>query len=642
MTHKVYTIGVTDAKFWDEVYKELVTDHPHPISDHVPLRTVECTDPKEHSATRGNFLLTDEEAAVLNEDDRIAWVELAPEVYPEAYPPPSFATRRFKTNVKVYRDLDSVVAPPTLSATAAEQGRTNWAVVRTGIQSSGDFWGTANTNINTTLGDVSYTLTGKNVDIVIHDSGVMQYHPEFRDANNISRVRDIVLDGPLYIDPQFFISRNLTNTKYDGRVGIASTAARTWWSNASERSPQFASFGTVSVTSKYGEKETLGDGGISNGLTSGHGTACASLTGGKSFGLAFECNFWNMSGIGQPSYISIGINQNYDLIKLFHLMKPVNPETGLKNPTLVNGSWGYQAAFNSTSTVSYRFRGSTGTFTGNAATSNQVTAMKNGLSNQVAGAYLSWSSSSRSSSTDTSANECINAGVIYVAAAGNNNQRLGIGTDDPDRLNYMSDPYFGTSDHRPAYFPAGTVPCNHRDWMIPQGAGFDSRTDFHPVICVGAMDDYINTDNTERKAYYSNNGPGIDVWAPADETLAAGANGTSYATYPRYDLSNFYDGLFNGTSAAAPVCTGLIALYLQANPKATARDVKTWLRERASVLTTLYQDTSTDDTTTAYWTGIYNMRGAEKRLLYNPYANDAQPKVDQVTFSGNGISFFQS
>ena len=641
MTHKVYTIGVTDAKFWDEVYKELVTDHPHPISDHIPLRTVECTDPKEHSATRGNFLLTDEEAAVLNEDDRIAWVELAPEVYPEAYPPPSFATRRFKTNVKVYRDLDSVVAPPTLSATAAEQGRTNWAVVRTGIQSSGDFWGTANTNINTTLGDVSYTLTGKNVDVIIHDSGVMQYHPEFRDANNISRVRDIVLDGPLYIDPQFFISRNLTNTKYDGRVGIASTAARTWWSNASERSPQFASFGTVSVTSKYGEKETLGDGGISNGLTSGHGTACASLVGGKYFGLAFECNLWNMSGIGQPSYISIGINQNYDLIKLFHLMKPVNPATGVKNPTLVNGSWGYQAAFNSASTVLYRFRGSTGFFAGNAATSNQVTAMKNGLSNQVAGAYLSWSSSSRSSSTDTSANECINAGVIYVAAAGNNNQRLGIGTADPDRFNYMSDNYFGTLDHRPAYFPDG-VPCNHRDWMIPQGAGFDSRTDFHPVICVGAMDDYINTDNTERKAFYSNNGPGIDVWAPADETLAAGTNGTSYATYPRYDLSNFYDALFNGTSAAAPVCTGLIALYLQANPKATAREVKTWLRERASVLTTLYQDTSTDDTTTAYWTGVYNMRGAEKRILYNPYANDAQPRVDQVTFSGNGISFFQS
>ena len=30
MTHKVYTIGLTDARFWDEVYKELVTDHPHP------------------------------------------------------------------------------------------------------------------------------------------------------------------------------------------------------------------------------------------------------------------------------------------------------------------------------------------------------------------------------------------------------------------------------------------------------------------------------------------------------------------------------------------------------------------------------------------------------------------------------------
>ena len=142
---------------------------------------------------------------------------------------------------------------------------------------------------------------------------------------------------------------------------------------------------------------------------------------------------------------------------------------------------------------------------------------------------------------------------------------------------------------------------------------------------------------------YSNNGPGIDVWSPADETLAAGTNGVAgYTNYPRYDLSNYYDTLFNGTSAAAPVTTGLIALYLQANPKATSRDVKTWLKNNASKLTTLYQDATTDDTTTAYWTGLYNMRGAERRILYNPYANDAQPSVNQITFSGNGISFTQS
>ena len=51
---------------------------------------------------------------------------------------------------------------------------------------------------------------------------------------------------------------------------------------------------------------------------------------------------------------------------------------------------------------------------------------------------------------------------------------------------------------------------NHRDWMNPQGIGFDSTTDFHPVVCVGAMEDSVSN-GLEYKASYSNNGPGIDV-----------------------------------------------------------------------------------------------------------------------------------
>ena len=51
-----------------------------------------------------------------------------------------------------------------------------------------------------------YSFSGKNVDIVIHDSGVLQYHPEFM-VNGQSRVNDIVLDGPYQIDPFYFIEK---------------------------------------------------------------------------------------------------------------------------------------------------------------------------------------------------------------------------------------------------------------------------------------------------------------------------------------------------------------------------------------------------------------------------------------------------
>lgn len=634
-----YTIKVKDSEHWQEIHDTLCG-----ISscDCIPDREVVCCDEKEHSSTRGTFELTEEEAELLKQHEMIEWVELSPTDYPNKYPKPQPATKRFKKDVKIYRDL-GLSAPPATNPTSAENYRTNWAVKRVGIKTNGDFWGGVTGNPPTKTGDVSYSLTGKNVDIVIHDSGVLQYHPEFLDSNGQSRVRDIVLDGPYHIDPDYFdnVIPGVKYTKPDGRIGIATTAAEQWWENGSNRSAQFSSIGTVLISSNYTVARSMGsslDG--TNSLTSGHGTACAGLAAGRYMGLAFEANIWNMPAISDN--VSMDIEPSYDLIKLFHKYKPINPNTGRKNPTVVNGSWGYQAGFFSSSSVGYKFRGSVGIFTGNVATTNQVTAMKNGLNNQVDGAFKSWSTSSRSSSTNTAGDELMAEGVIYVAAAGNNNQRLGIGSNDPDRLNYMQDRFFNTGDPR-AEFGGLNCPCNHRDWMNPQGIGFDTQNDFHPVICVGAMDEFINTNYSERKANYSNNGPGIDVWAPADETIAPGTNGIDkYTNYKRSDNSNFFDTNFSGTSAAAPVVTGLVALYLETNPQATSKDVKEWLRTYGSVGvgTDLYQDEVTNDTLTTYWTGQYNMRGAEKRILFNPYANDVVPSISGLDISG--VSFSQT
>ena len=639
---KKYTIKVTSPEYWQEIHDLLCEET---CCEHIPDRKVACWDEKLHSPTRGTFELEDEEVEALRNHEKIEWIELSPTDNPDSFPKPQPATKRFRQDVKVYRDLSVTNAPPATNPTAAELYRTNWAVRRVGLATVGGGWpgvGSAGgADAPVTTSDISYSLTGKNVDVVIHDSGVLQYHPEFLDSNGQSRVRDIVLDGPYYIDPDYFITNNFTYIKPDGRTGITTASAEGWWENASNRSVAFQSEGTVLIPASYTVNNALGaslDG--SNNMTSGHGTACAGLSAGKYFGLAFESNIWNMPGIDDN--VGMGIEANYDLMKIWHRNKPINPATGRANPTVVNGSWGYQAAFGSADSVSYKFRGTTGSFTGNASTTDLVTAMKNGLNNQVNGAYKSWSSSSRSSSTDTAADELMAEGVIYVAAAGNNNQRLGVGAADPDRLNYMDDDYFNAGDPR-SEFPGVACPCNHRDWMNPQGIGFDSVNDFHPVICVGAMNDEITTLNgyqEEFKAPYSNNGPGIDVWSPADETLAPGTNGVSgYTDYQRYDDTRFYDVNFNGTSAAAPVVTGLIALYLESNPTATSRQVKEWLNNHGSLLGA-YLDRNTDDTQTTYWTDTFNLRGAEKKLLYDKSANDLKPKVSGVTFSG--ISFSQS
>ena len=637
MTLKKYELKVKTPEDWDEVHDTLCGVSS---CECFPDREVTCFDDKLHSPTRGTFLLHKTEADRLAQDSCIDWIELDPSENPDEYPKPEHYVKRWGKEVKVYRDLNGGGQPVSTGATIGELDRTGWQIVRTGIKTNGDFWGTLSGNIAAQPSDASYSLTGKNVDVIIHDSGVLASHPEFLDENGVSRVRDIVLDGPYYIDPDYFEENALTYTRWDGRIGITTTSAHSWWQNGANRSAQFSSIGIVNISSTYTAPRAIGVGSDgTNEMSSGHGTSSASLVAGKNFGLAFEANIWNMSGIGEPAAMSITIEQNYDLMKLFHQYKSVNPETGTKNPTLINGSWGYQAAFESSDTVNYKFRGSTGIFTGSDPVTNQVTAMKTGLNNQVNGAYESWSSSSRSNSTDTAAKEMMDEGVIYVAAAGNNNQRLGVGSTDPDRLNYMSDVWFGSTDPRPE-FPSGTVPCNHRDWMNPQGIGFSTTTDpeFHPVICVGAMDEYVEPSSlSERKADYSNNGPGIDVWAPADETLAAGTNGvTGYVDYERYDDSRFYDNYFNGTSAAAPVASGLLALYLQTSPTASSREVKTWLRDVGSVIApqSEYVDQYPDDSQTTYWTGSFNMRDAERRILYNPFANDVIPKMDGLSVTG--------
>ena len=120
-------------------------------------------------------------------------------------------------------------------------------MLRTGIRDKTNFgdWDNSNWygNPPVTTGDISYSLTGKGVDIIIQDSGVLQNHPELRDYDGVSRVRDIILDGPYYIDKAYWDSRLfLLYTRADGRVGPTTASAHDWWENndTAHRSAIFA------------------------------------------------------------------------------------------------------------------------------------------------------------------------------------------------------------------------------------------------------------------------------------------------------------------------------------------------------------------------------------------------------------------
>ena len=626
-----YTLAVTSPEYWNTIHNALIVDSNE---DGIPDRKVTCSDAKEHSPTRGTYWLTEDEATGISTHPNVKWIELSPTDYPQAYPKPEPDIKRFKEDVKIYRDLGTN-APPT-TATSAEEKRTNWAMKRVGIVTNGDSWPNVVGNPAVINSDVSFSLTGKNVDLIIQDSGVLQYHPEFIDGEGKSRVRDVILDGPYYIDPNYFTSNNLTYTKPDGRIGITTLSAHAWWENSGSRSAAFSSLGTIPIPNNYTEANALGTGGLTHSMTSSHGTGCAGLSGGKNFGLAFEAELWTIS-IFSPA--NINTDSSYDAIKILHQNKPINTATGRKNPTVVNGSWGYFGGFNSGTTVNYSFKGSTGSFTGYNSSSTGVQALAQGL---LGGQYYNrqFSTSSASNSIDTAGDEMVEAGVIFVTSAGNNNQRLGIGNDDPHINDYLTSLNGGDSRTGfPSASQSGTKPVGHVKWIHPQRNGYDSVNDIYSSIVVGAMDEYVTDDYKERKASYSNNGPAIDVYAPADETISAGISGLGDTNYDRYN-SDFVDMFFNGTSAAAPVVAGLVALFLQSKPDATSAEVKDFIKGHGSqkLSTTEWEDTYPNDTDADYWRQYYNNRGAASRVLFDPYANDTKPTFANVTGGENIIT----
>ena len=149
-----YTLAITSPEYWNTIHNSLVYDSDQ---DGIPDRRVTCSDLKEHSPTRGTYWLTEEEAIGISTHPQVKWIELSPTDHPSSYPKPEPDTKRFRTNVKVYRDLGSN-APPA-SATSAEFNRTNWAVKRVGIKTNGDSWPNVTGNPAVINTDVSYSLT---------------------------------------------------------------------------------------------------------------------------------------------------------------------------------------------------------------------------------------------------------------------------------------------------------------------------------------------------------------------------------------------------------------------------------------------------------------------------------------------------
>jgi subtilisin family serine protease len=504
------------------------------------------------------------------------------------------------------------------------------------------------------LGGINYILDGSNVDIIIQDSGIEYNHPEFNDASGNTRIKKINWDAgqPItgwnqsskrvvtytfsydtvlpsvgeYVTIIGVLSRiGITPNEYniDRVIVVAVTNTTITVDYITPRNSNITSiYGAIIAWIQVGEVPTLPNFYTD---TNGHGTNVASIAAGKKYGWAKNANIY-------PFHINLGTDTDgadttasFVAIRAFHLNKPINPKTGYKNPTIVNMSWtqGVDYYQNSPHVTGGAWRG-------------QRWSSIDGRGVGLIGPRASSMVPQRDSSLDAEIQDCIDVGVIFVGAAGNDGYYIDID---------------GGSDYNNSVTAYGTQYYYHRGSSPTAASG---------VICVGAID-YVyqgfekknsltySSINSTAKMWFSSCGPRIDVWAPGGQILGAwSAAGRTSEYSPTsgpwpYENTTYSKAKESGTSQASPQVTGVLACVLQANPHFNQYDVRRWISENSADDKVANVANSSNNTTafsiTTSYNDPYNLQGSTTKYLYMPYATDNKGNVSGAgSFTGGGVS----
>jgi len=406
----------------------------------------------------------------------------------------------------------------------------------------------------------------------------------------------------------------------------------------------------------YTKPKVLNDASFNN---SWHGSHVAGTAAGNQFGAAFESNIWSIACVDRSDVGFADPSDGFDYIRVWHKNKPINPVTGRRNPTIVNGSWGLRQFviwnFPSTSGFEYTatFRGTSHNGTDIFASSSYLPAlyyMEKLNSGTIGGQPASWfeftsKHATSQATTDELFDDADCDDLIVVLAAGNSGNSNGK-QDLPGGVDYNNEITSGWKLYGDSFTEDfGAVDEYYNRPGTPAIAHIGQSD--APII-VGSIDSTVLNSGitSERKANYSNTGPAIDVWSAGTSIISPYSNG--YQDPRNTDFRNTY---LQGTSMATPNVCGVLACYLESNPSATRVDVRNWLNSHGSVLVEsgpgnpFYDQYGNTDpvgagTSVNYWSDAYGLKGAIPRILYNPYATNTQPSISGVSISG--ISFTQS
>jgi plastocyanin len=315
----------------------------------IPDRSVAVANTRPGSQRNTHYNLTDAEAEILRNDSRVYGVTLLPELDP---------------SIGIGF---SAIQSGNFTKTTLDRGDfLNWGMRRMNEAAN------PYTGVNAAAGGYNYTLDGTGVDVVIMDSGIQADHPEFQDADGVSRVQQI---------------------DWTSASGIAGMPA------------QNANY--------YRDYD-------------GHGTHVAGTAVGKTYGWAKNAKIFSvkLAGLEGAGDSGTGTSATYvfDCIKEWHNAKPNDAATGAKRPTVVNMSWGYLRYYNTVINLTYR-----GVLKTGSEIDTEAKRWAFGLPPASGGTSgYTYTTNLRVTSADTDVQEMIDAGIHVVVAAGNRGHKIDV------------------------------------------------------------------------------------------------------------------------------------------------------------------------------------------------------------------------
>jgi subtilisin family serine protease len=531
-----YNVALNEGVDYNAFWTEIETDGSG--STYVPQRGVDIVYERPNSLRQCWYDLTDEEAVKLQNDPRVFFVEIPPEFRDDIHIMPS------SSQTGLYYKSPGRNPANNLGI--------NWGLFR--LNST-----TNNTPSSSGTLTYNYPLDGTGVDFVIQDSGLQCDHPDFFDANGVTRVQQI-----------------------------------NWWTDSGQSGPP-------PWTPNAGD-QNMPAGFYSD--TNGHGTHCAGIAAGKTYGRAKNSRIYVMKVAGLGGTGGVDPTYAFDMIAGWHNNKPIDPATGYKRPTVVNMSWGYIAYIQNVSSITYQGN------TTNSPTQGQYNAAG------LIGAYRPDISpyniyGSRVSSVDLDVADLLAAGVVLVGAAGNYYQTLATySVTSTDNYNNYWTNNVGTVRY---YMRGGSPACT---------AG---------VICVGNVS--TATDTPEEKNGSSESGPRVDVWAPGTNIVSTASTTNAYGGSTPYPFNNNYLIMsLDGTSMAAPQVAGQAAQLLQVYPTATPAQIRQKIID-TSIPNMLYTTGLSTD-----YTNTRSLHGGPNQFAYQPFNTATNSSVTgAVAFNNTSL-----